>query len=70
MDVSKCVLMDGALGAIVILADVNQPNADLTMQDIDGLLQQVCNKLANMYLCVKSPYTSSCMQNIILTHLI
>ena len=48
MDVSKCVLMDGALGAIVILADVNQPNANLAMQDVDGLLQQVCNKLVHV----------------------
>lgn len=42
VDVSKCVLMDSALGAVVILADVDQRNADLAMQNDSGLLQQVC----------------------------
>ena len=41
VDVSKCVLMDNALGAIVILADVDRANADIAMQDVNGLLQQV-----------------------------
>lgn len=38
---SKCVLTDNTLGAIVILASVDQQNADNALQDVDGLLQQV-----------------------------
>lgn len=40
---SKCVLTDSTLGAIVILASVDQQNADNALQDVDGLLQQVCS---------------------------
>ena len=42
VDMSKCVLTDNTLGAIVILASVDQQNADNALQDVDGLLQQVC----------------------------